>query len=58
MTTTSAKSEGLVGYWRMNDGKGKTFEDCTGNGHTLTAEQDPVWVENILSTDTETAWPE
>lgn len=58
MTTTSAKSEGLVGYWRMNDGEGKTFEDCTGNGHTLTAEQDPVWVENILSTDTETAWPE
>lgn len=58
MTTTSAKSENLVAYWRMNDGEGKTFEDCTGNGHTMTAEQEPVWVENILSTDTETAWPE
>lgn len=58
MTTTSAKSEGLVAYWRMNEGTGNTFEDCTGNGHTLKTEKTPVWVENILSTDTETEWPE
>lgn len=58
ITTTSAKSEGLVAYWRMNDGSGNVFEDCTGNGHTLHAGVEPAaWVENVKSTDTETPWP-
>ena len=28
------KSEGLLGYWKMNEGHGYTFEDATGNGNT------------------------
>ena len=57
MTTTSAKSQGLVAYWRMNEGEGNTFEDCTGNGHTLKTSKTPTWVSGIKSTDTETEWP-
>lgn len=58
MTTTSARSQGLVAYWRMNEGEGSVFEDYTGNGHTLRAQVAPeTWVDGILSTDTETPWP-
>lgn len=56
ITTTSAKSADLVAYWRMNEGSGNVFEDCTGNGHTLRTTKTPVWVEGILSTDTATPW--
>ena len=57
MTTTSAKSQGLEAYWRFNEGEGNTFEDCTGNGHTLKTSKTPMWVAGIKSTDTETPWP-
>ncbi len=57
MTTVSARSEGLVAYWRMNDGAGQEFEDYTGNGYTLKTNRTPTWVENIKSTDTATPWP-
>lgn len=57
ITTTSAKSEGLVAYWRFNEGEGNTFEDCTGNGHTLRTSRTPTWISDIKSTDTETPWP-
>lgn len=57
MTTTSAKSPGLVGYWRMNEGSGNVFNDISGNGYTLTTTMSPVWVKNIKSTDVETEWP-
>ncbi|WP_417180764.1 LamG domain-containing protein, partial [Alistipes putredinis] len=57
MTTTSAKSQGLEAYWRFNEGEGNTFEDCTGNGHTLKTSKTPTWVAGIKSTDTETPWP-
>lgn len=33
MTSVDPASEGLVGYWRMDEGKGFTFADATGNGH-------------------------
>ena len=57
MTTTSARSEGLVAYWRMNEGSGEVFEDCTGNGHTLRAQVAPAgWIEGVKSTDTATPW--
>ena len=32
------KSEGLLGYWKMNEGHGYTFEDATGNGNTAECE--------------------
>lgn len=57
MTMTSAKSKGLVAYWRFNEGQGNTFQDVTGNGHTLTTTKSLTWVPGIKSTDTETPWP-
>ena len=57
MISTSVKSQNLMGYWRMNEGSGNIFQDLTGNGHTLTTGQDPVWINNIKSNDTETPWP-
>ena len=58
MATVSAKSKGLEAYWRMNDGTGNTFTDCTGHGHTLTSEYSytPKWVEGVKSTDESTPW--
>ena len=58
MATVSAKSKGLEAYWRMNDGTGNTFADCTGKGHTLTSEYSytPKWVEGVKSTDESTPW--
>lgn len=58
ITTVSPSSEGLVAYWRFNEGKGTTFRDCTGNGHDLTTTVTPKWVPGIKSTDTATPWPE
>lgn len=34
MNSVDPKSEGLVGYWKMDEGSGYTFNDATGNGHT------------------------
>lgn len=58
MATVSAKSKGLEAYWRMNDGTGNTFADCTGNGHTLTSgnASTPKWIEGVKSTDESTPW--
>lgn len=57
MTGTSAKSEGLVGYWRCNDGKGQEFKDYTGNGHTMKTSKEVTWVKNVPSTAEATEWP-
>lgn len=56
MTMTSPKSKGLEAYWRMNEGEGNVFEDCTGNGHTLRTSKTPTWIDGILSTDGATEW--
>ena len=58
MATVSSKSKGLEAYWRMNDGTGNTYADCTGHGHTLTSEYSytPKWVEGVKSTDESTPW--
>ena len=29
------KSEGLVAYWKMNEGQGHIFRDATGNGYDM-----------------------
>jgi hypothetical protein len=35
---------GLVGYWRMNEGKGGTIGDGSGNNRTGNLRNDPQWV--------------
>ena len=49
-------TDGLVAYWRFNEGKGNVFEDTTGKGHTITTTVTPVWIDKILSTDEATPW--
>lgn len=29
------KSDGLIGYWKMNEGEGSVFHDATGNGYDM-----------------------
>ena len=33
-TNVDPNSNGLLGYWKMDEGQGYTFNDATGNGHT------------------------
>lgn len=37
-TSVDPKSEGLLGYWKMDEGSGYTFNDATGNGHLGTCQ--------------------
>lgn len=37
-----AAANGLVAYWKMNEGTGNTFQDRTGNGRDITWKKAPV----------------
>ncbi len=37
--------DGLVGYWRLDEGSGGTTGDASGGGHTGTLAYDVAWVE-------------
>lgn len=37
-------SDGLVAYWKFNDGAGKSVKDYGPNGYDLTADREPGWV--------------
>lgn len=39
----SPDSEGLVSYWKFNDGMGDTVKDYTTNGNNATASESLVW---------------
>ncbi len=50
MFVTNPQSEGLEGYWKMNEGEGATFNDATGHGNTGTATNGVVrWVPGVRS---------
>lgn len=38
-----ADSEGLFGYWKLDEGQGKVFYDSTSNGFDLTCYIAPTW---------------
>jgi hypothetical protein len=41
------KANGLVAYWRMNEGSGQVAADASGNGHDMQladSPADPAWV--------------
>lgn len=44
-----ASSDGLIGYWPMEEGEGTTTADMTGSGNTGYLEQGPVWVTTDAS---------
>jgi hypothetical protein len=40
---SAAAGSGMMGYWQMNEGSGTTVADASGNGHTATVTNGPVW---------------
>lgn len=38
------ESEGLVAYWKLNDGAGTVGKDYSSYAHDLTFESEPEWV--------------
>ena len=37
----------LISYWKMDEGKGNAFVDCTGHGYDLVAGGTLVWKEHV-----------
>ncbi|WP_295937045.1 DUF1735 and LamG domain-containing protein [uncultured Alistipes sp.] len=37
-------TEGLIAYWKFNEGAGKTITDQSGNGNDVTLNSDPKWI--------------
>ena len=46
MTNTSYITNGLVAYWKLNDGSGTNAADSSGNGYTLALFNTPSWEIN------------
>lgn len=42
--TMADLTDGLMGYWPLDDGSGKTARDASGKGHNGTLEGGPSWV--------------
>lgn len=42
-TTTVPTTNGLVGYWKLNDGSGTSAVDSSGGGNTGTLTNGPTW---------------
>ncbi len=40
-------SQGLVGYWKFNEGTGNTAFDISGNGRDAVANKNVTWIPNI-----------
>lgn len=38
-----SSSEGLIGYWKLNEGEGNVFRDSSPNGRDLTCSVAPTW---------------
>ncbi len=64
-SSVDPKSEGLLGYWKMDEGSGYTFNDATGNGHLGTCQystaQDigaAAWPETFTGPATGLKWVE
>src|SRR3989344_7825727 len=49
---TDAFTRGLVGYWSMDEGKGTTTADISGNNNTgifITAASSPAWTQGKVN---------
>ena len=47
MYSIDPTTEGLEAYWKMDEGKGNAFADCTGHGYDLVAGGTLVWKEHV-----------
>lgn len=41
-------SDGLIGYWKLNEGEGSVFVDSSPNGRDMTCKQAPTWTGEII----------
>lgn len=41
-------SDGLFGYWKLDDGSGSIYHDATGNGYDLTCRTEPEWGTEVI----------
>lgn len=64
-SSVDPKSEGLLGYWKMDEGSGYTFNDATGNGHLGTCQYSTAqdigladWPETFTGPATGLKWVE
>ncbi len=46
---TGYVTNGLVAYWKLNDGAGSTASDSSGNGNNLPLLGSPTWGSNIVN---------
>lgn len=37
----------LMGYWKLDEGQGNTFEDCTGQGRDMAVEDELKWENDV-----------
>lgn len=44
MYSVDPTTEGLLAYWKFNEGSGNVINDATGNGTNLTGTKTPEWV--------------
>ncbi len=44
-SAVSPNAEGLVAYYKMNEGEGDTYRDCTANGRDIVCLYAPQWIE-------------
>lgn len=49
MYTVDPHSEGLQGYWKMNEGIGKSLRDFSEHGNDAVIGGTPVWLDNVRS---------
>ncbi len=46
--TVDTSSEGLVAYWKFDEGAGSTIKDYSVNGNDLTVDSVPGWTKVTL----------
>jgi hypothetical protein len=47
MCTVDPSSNGLIAYWRFNEGEGNIIKDWTGHGWDLEVKTDLTWIEGV-----------
>lgn len=43
-----ASSEGLIGYWKLNEGSGDVYVDSSPNGRDMTCDKAPTWSSEMI----------
>ena len=47
MYVCDPSSEGLIGYWKFNEGEGNTYKDSSKNGNDMSTAGTPIWLQDV-----------